>query len=276
MLDPNTDWQSWDQADARQDALYGAFCARAGGPPPCCISFQQLCGALRDLELMNEVVAEETEAFLQLEVMQARLAAGLTLPTDDEQHLRYGDVETLYNAAVTFQSGKAEDGRLLTAEERIARFPRVNRVADPDSGKTVLHEAVDAGDVELAQYLIDFGADVDFPRHDGSTPLFIASQQGWAQMVGPLLAQPPPNAHSAQLSSQMHPSSSAPGHPKHFTALLPVLLTLALLQVGVLAAAGSDPHKAVNKMGATPFYIACHKGHTAVLDELCRHGNAYA
>eukprot|EP00966_Prymnesium_polylepis_P061459 1426279-Prymnesium_polylepis.2 len=218
-MDPALLWEPWVEEDVRHAALHTAFHARAFGGM---ISFVQLCGVLRDLGMMHELVGEETEGFLHAELLQSQLKAegDLVLPREDEQHLTWDDVETLFNGTVDFQSCKDEDGRPLDAAEKMARFPRVNRVVDPETGATALFEAVEAGDIEPVETLLGYGADPDRPRNDGTTALFLSCQRGWAEMVR------------------------------------------------VLVHAGADPHMACNRMGATPFYIACHKGHIAVIDEL--------
>jgi ankyrin repeat protein len=51
------------------------------------------------------------------------------------------------------------------------------------SGWTALHYAVTNGDTELVKYLIRYGAFVNKATAEGSTPLFLAKQEGYTEIV---------------------------------------------------------------------------------------------
>jgi len=216
-MDPEIVWEPWVEADTRHASLYAAFQARATAGE---ISSAKLCGVLRDLGFMHELVAEETEAFVHAELLRNQLSSE-GAHSAAEPIATFAEVEHLFNAVVSFQSCTDEDGRPLDSAARSMRFPRVNFV-NAETGTTALLEAVDAGDAGVVETLLKFGADPDLPREDGTTALYVACQRGQTEMVYMLLM------------------------------------------------ANADPHMAVNRMGASPFYIACHKGHVGVLDEICQ------
>jgi KN motif and ankyrin repeat domain-containing protein len=58
------------------------------------------------------------------------------------------------------------------------------------AGQTALMLAVSHGKLDLAQMLIDAGADVNVQDEDGSTALMCASEHGHIDIVKLLLAQP--------------------------------------------------------------------------------------
>ncbi len=71
------------------------------------------------------------------------------------------------------QSSLATDPSLLTRTEW--------------QGMTLLHDAVDKGQIEVATFLIEQNADLNAQTHDGRTPLHIAAQHGNVPMIALLL-----------------------------------------------------------------------------------------
>ena len=106
MVDPTVFWGPWVDEDVRHAALHAAFDASAfdasAGAEK--VSFMQLCGALCDLGMMHELIAQEMKSFLR-NFLLMNSADDLVLPEDDEQHLDFEQAELLFNAAVQFQSG---------------------------------------------------------------------------------------------------------------------------------------------------------------------------
>ena len=56
-------------------------------------------------------------------------------------------------------------------------------------GNTALHAATERNQIEMAELLIDVGADLDSENRNGMTPLMIAARQGNAVLVKALLAK---------------------------------------------------------------------------------------
>lgn len=184
-MDPTLLWHPWLDHDVRHSSLYAAFVARAVKGS---ISFSQLCGMLCELSVVPEIVQEETFAFLRNHIHVARLQQPndpSSVPVDHDA-LPFQAVESLFNATVDFLLGTDEHGAPLDAQQRACRFPRIDR-PDPETGATALFDALENDDLTTTDLLLRFGANPNYARHDGATPLYLACKQGNPQIARALL-----------------------------------------------------------------------------------------
>jgi len=80
----------------------------------------------------------------------------------------------------------ASVGNLIALEELYQRNPNIVQVRDKD-GMTPLHWASDRGHVEIVQFLLSHGADVNLQDHCDNTSLHIAAMSGQKDIVRLLL-----------------------------------------------------------------------------------------
>ena len=92
----------------------------------------------------------------------------------------------------------------------------------------------------------------------GSTPLFVASQEGMVDVVAALLsASADPNIGTAEVNATPLFIAAMQGHAEVAAALV---------------AAGADPNVTTADIGATPLFMACQEGHAAVVNVLLKAG----
>ena len=131
--------------------------------------------------------------------------------------------------------------------------------ASAGDGMTALHWAADAGEVEIANILIDAGANVDAVTRLGDyTPLHLASRQGSASLIEALLeAGASPNSNStAGGSSALHFAAGA-GSVEAVTTLLEH---------------GAEVNGRESSRGQTPLMFAAAKGRADAIRALLANG----
>ena len=134
------------------------------------------------------------------------------------------------------------DATVEWATRMVVLGGRVDFVFD---GVSLLSYAALHGKVEVAQFLVEKGADMDKAKNSGATPLFIACQQGHLGVVR-LLVEKGADVDEARDDGGT-PLLSA-SHKGHLEA------------ARLLLEKGADMNKA-NDNGYTPLYIACYQGH---------------
>ncbi len=131
--------------------------------------------------------------------------------------------------------------------------------ASAGDGMTALHWAADAGEVEIANILIDAGANVDAVTRLGDyTPLHLASRQGSASLIEALLeAGASPNSNStAGGSSALHFAAGAG----------------SVAAIKTLLEHGAEVNGRESSRGQTPLMFAAAKGRADAIRALLANG----
>jgi len=123
-------------------------------------------------------------------------------------------------------------------------------------GGTAFAAAVQNGYLQIVKYLVDHGAEVDRPIHDGATPCFIAAYRGYIDIVLFLIEQ------GANLET---PNSK--GNTPFFICCQHCRLDIAKM----LADRGVNLEP-INEAGSTPFFFACQEGNLDVVKFLADRG----
>jgi len=173
----------------------------------------------------------------------------LNPPTQKRRDKIDGGVYPLYIAA---RNGRADTVRALTE-----RGVDVNRAKVHGRKFTPLFGAVlDSDNADVVAILLENGGDVNQAMNNGSTPVYIASQEG----------------HTAALKLLIDNGGDV--NQANNDGATPVLIAsqeghTAALQL--LIQNGGDANQAMNE-GVTPVYITSQKGHTAALKLLIENG----
>lgn len=123
-------------------------------------------------------------------------------------------------------------------------------------GVTPLHLAVQAGNLDIIQYLVSNGADVNAFNFEGDTPLHNAASNSSSKTVEYLISQ----------GADVTRINKMGDTPLHMAAY-----TLSLKTIQLLIEHGADVN-ATNKQIETPFSIAVHKGNEDIITYLIKHG----
>jgi ankyrin repeat protein len=148
--------------------------------------------------------------------------------------------------------------------ELISKFldKDVDRNVINDSGSTPLYIACQNGHEEVVRLLLadprvdDLRVDVNKATNNGATPLYIASQNGHEEVVRLLLADPRDDDLRVDVNKAMNIGAT------------PLFIACQQGQEGVVKLLLADPRVEVNKAndsGGTPLYIACQNGHEEVV-----------
>src|SRR6267142_2611209 len=129
-------------------------------------------------------------------------------------------------------------------------------IAQDNDGSTPLHWTSSRGHIELAQFLIQHGADATAQNRNGSTPLHWASSKGHIELAQFLVQ------HSADATAQ-NKNGSTPLHRASSEGHIE--LAQFLVQHGADATAQ-------NKNGSTPLHWASSEGHIELAQFLVQHG----
>jgi ankyrin repeat protein/beta-lactamase regulating signal transducer with metallopeptidase domain len=162
----------------------------------------------------------------------------------------------------------------------------VNARAQLRQNKTLLHEAVDSGEKELVQYLLDRGADINAKDRRGWTPLHMAAHAGKMDIVQLLLAKgADPNIGDIRGGTALWYAKDR-GH-KEIVALLhsqgakeqepTISLHQAardgdLEQVKSLISRGADVNTMDDRLVGTPLHLAAYYAHHDVVEFLISKG----
>lgn len=146
-------------------------------------------------------------------------------------------------------------------EALLLRWSRDGRMIGQDLLETVVYRAAQEGLLTvLRHYIEQFGRSLtDSAAADGSTPLYIAAQNGHAEVVAYLLSQCP--------SHLLEKPFDHPGHTPLYVASQKGHATVARL----LIAAGANVHISTVE-GDTPLYIASQEGSLPLVKLLLDHG----
>ena len=131
----------------------------------------------------------------------------------------------------------AREGNLKNVKDLIANGAQLNQSND-DEKHTPIHDAAAFNHLDVVQYLVEAGADMEREDYYGSTPLLRAAQQGHANVVAFLLDK--------------HAKESSYGE----TAMLQASSNGHLNVVQLLVERGSDPNE-TNNEGHVALHEAC-------------------
>ena len=151
--------------------------------------------------------------------------------------------------------GAALDGRVGAAEALVSRGADVN-LAKTSDGSSPLFVACENGHSEMVSVLLCHGADVHQSSHVGFFPLFMASQNGHVDIVEVLLKK------GADVKQRKKNKA---------TALMIAAENGHLDVIEVLVGAGAEVD-AVDHQGKTALMFAAWDGHVHVIDYLLDHG----
>jgi ankyrin repeat protein len=126
-------------------------------------------------------------------------------------------------------------------------------------GRTPLHRAAEKGQLVVATFLLENGADVNAPDNNGQTPLHLAAANGHKAMVELLLD------HKADVQAMSHDSEA------------PTALHRATQQgfrsiVELLLAHKANVDARANDTDPTPLHLAAAKGFRSIAEVLIQHG----
>ena len=125
-------------------------------------------------------------------------------------------------------------------------------------GATALHWAVHHNDIELAQLLVDSGAEVSAANRVGAEPMQLAAINGSTAMIALLL------------EAGVDPNKALNGHGD--TALMMAARTGIAEPVELLLARGAEVNAVESWGGTTALMWAISEHHAEVVDVLLRHG----
>ncbi|HEV2393161.1 MAG TPA: ankyrin repeat domain-containing protein [Verrucomicrobiae bacterium] len=171
--------------------------------------------------------------------------------------------------AATFEQMQAADRQrasTLAESEEVRRIqamikdsPDLINAKDFGTGQTPLHKAAQTGQLTVATFLLDNGADVEAkepPRFGGRTPLHLAASAGHKAVVDLLLSRHANvNATDSGGTTPLHLAAG-----KGFRSVAEVLL-----------AAGADIN-ARTGTGSTPLHVAAANGFKSLAELLIAHG----
>jgi ankyrin repeat protein/serine/threonine protein kinase len=148
----------------------------------------------------------------------------------------------------------AKDGDLIEVQTALEKGAYPN--AKNDDGSTPLHIAAQEGYAEIVKILLERGADPNTENKDGWTPLHIAAKEGHVDVVRVLLERGAyPNAKNNYGGTPLHIAEQE-GHVEI---------------VKLLLEHGANPNAKTNG-GWTPLYDAAQKGHVEIVKLLLEHG----
>lgn len=133
--------------------------------------------------------------------------------------------------------------QFITAEDSIGKF-------------TALYRACQAGHLEVAKILVEYGFDLESKKGDGSTPLYIACQENRVDVVNYLISKGADIETVFKTGFRPMYISAQKGHLE---------VVKILVENGAKVDAASDE-------GATPLYIACQNAHNDTVKYLLAHG----
>jgi len=192
--------------------------------------------SLRDLKVVLII------SILSIFVLFVGERLGLWEPGEGTRHLN------LYEAA--------ESGDIEAVKQHLADGTDIE-LKCTGCGSTALGHAAKYGHNEIAELLIENGADVDAKDEDGSTPLHLAALMGYKEIAELLIAK------GADVNAKKDDGS--------WTSLHSAAMTGSNEIVGLLIAAGADVN-AKDAYGRTPLDWAIVDNHTEIADLLRKHG----
>ncbi|GFR42211.1 hypothetical protein Agub_g3102 [Astrephomene gubernaculifera] len=233
------------------------------------------CAGLREtveaLERLNEQQAKDLDKYAKLLEKHKRLQEACECRKDLAPNLKDKEDKELKLAR---EEAKKANEKLLQEASRLSRMdlvrqalrdPAVNVNAKNSKGFTPLYLAAERGFVDVVKRLLIAGADVTIGNGpDNFTALCRASQLGLAEIVDLLLSHEP----KTQLEMPPDQAMQEKNSPLHLASLN------GRLQVVQKLLAAKAPPGSTNKEKNTPLHLACSEGHFDVAKVLIEVGRA--
>ena len=153
---------------------------------------------------------------------------------------------------IACQEGQAEVVQLLLAA------PGIDVEAQDPEGVTALYISVQNNFPDIVEQLVRRGADVNLPRSDGATPLYVAAHKRYLKVARTLLQAPGIKVNQAAGGRFIPLKAAARKGHKDIVRLL--------------LRNGADPN-IKNDTGSTPLHAACVTGDTAIVEMLLHAGS---
>lgn len=225
-------------------------------PPASGISQNNQETVARSLAEFFQAVGENKTEIVEKMLLQPAAAAAATMAAAPPSE---NNVEQADLCHPLCSCPKCRRKTILSNETQVKSYVTVNTCND--LGISVLHVAAMNGHIEMADFLIDKGADVNATDHMGLTPLLIAAQRGYQKLVMLFLHHSKSvNAIDKKKNTALH-WSSLNGH---------VECVKALIYIGEN---GKDIElNATNDASQTPLHMAATWGYEDIVSILLEHG----
>lgn len=212
-----------------------------------------------DLKEVADVrVAEANEIRRDAQLAVQQISENVEIKASDqdlEQYVTVGIVTVIEARDPLVQA--ALSGDLEGVKARVMMRAKVNVKDKAYNGISPLHAAVDTGNIEIAQYLLDHGAKTNMRDFLKRTPLMMMDEDATPEMFELLVRYGAKvNLTDKEKNNVLH----------HFAAMYN-----AGELIGRIAAYGA-PVNAVNKEGKTPLMIAAENGNRTVAKALLEAG----
>jgi len=198
-----------------------------------------------------------------------------------ECKLESGAISSLHNASL-YNLTEVVD-HLVTSKMVEVDHPAL------EIGWTSLQVAAQAGHLEIVQYLIEKGANIESRQTDGKTALLLAAERGHLKIVEELFKREKnldPAPRTDHGTTPLH-AAARNGHPKTFKYLLdkvsyvqpdedgylPIHLAAQNGHVSILHQISSNVDiKSLDRWGRQPIHAAAKNGHVDIVRELIQRG----
>ena len=197
------------------------------------------------------------EANVQYERILHEFADQTPLVSLSRSYLATAGSAALAETASTGKTSSGESDEVRRIQAMIKDSPDLINSRDA-AGQTPLHHAAESGQLVVATFLLENGAEVDAKDNSGRTPLLLATDRGHKEMMELLLA------HGADVQTTQYdpqaPTALDVAASRGFRSLVELLL-----------AHGAKVTAAVPN-GVSALHLAALKGYKSVAEVLIQHG----